>query len=164
VALVEAEKAAAKAAAMVAVARVLAARVVAARVMGSREAEGCILEYPGSSSARAGAAAAAGVDAAAGMVAGMAAAVREGEGDVEAEDLLGRSLHEPLDHPHHVFGGDKRHLDVELRELRLTVGTQVLIAEAAGDLVVALEATHHEQLLEQLRALRQRVPVALAEA
>jgi hypothetical protein len=38
------------------------------------------------------------------------------------------------------------------------VGAEVLVAVAAGDLVVALHAGHHEQLLEQLRRLRQRVP------
>ena len=54
----------------------------------------------------------------------------------------------------------KRHLDVELGELGLAVGAQVLVAEAAGDLVVALVAAHHQQLLEQLRRLRQRVPRA----
>ena len=32
------------------------------------------------------------------------------------------------------------HLDVHLREFRLTVGAQVLVAEAAGNLVVALDA------------------------
>ena len=37
----------------------------------------------------------------------------------------------------------------------------VLVAEAAGDLVVALEAGDHQQLLEQLRRLRQRVEGAL---
>ena len=35
---------------------------------------------------------------------------------------------------------DERHLDVELGELGLAVGAQVLVAEAARDLVVALEA------------------------
>ena len=87
--MVEGEKAAAMAGAMVAAARVLAARVVAARGVGSREAEGCILEYQGSSSVRAGAAAAAGVDAAAGMAAGMAAAVREGEGGIRLRGWAG---------------------------------------------------------------------------
>ena len=53
---------------------------------------------------------------------------------------------------------NERHLDVELRELGLTVCAEVLVAVAAGDLVVALHAAHHEQLLEQLRRLRQRVP------
>ena len=57
----------------------------------------------------------------------------------------------------HVVLVDERHLDVELRELRLPVGALVLVAEAAGDLVVALEPADHQQLLEQLRRLRQRV-------
>ena len=52
---------------------------------------------------------------------------------------------------------DEAHLDVELHELVLTVGAQVLVAEAAGDLVVAVDARHHQQLLEQLGRLRQRV-------
>ena len=37
---------------------------------------------------------------------------------------------------------------------------QVLVAEAARDLEVALEPGHHQQLLELLRALRQRVEAA----
>ena len=52
------------------------------------------------------------------------------------------------------------HLDVELGELGLPVGAEVLVAVAARDLVVALHAADHEQLLEQLRALRQGVPAA----
>ena len=52
---------------------------------------------------------------------------------------------------------DEAHLEVELGELGLAVGAQILVAEAAGDLVVALVAAHHQQLLEQLRRLRQRV-------
>ena len=43
------------------------------------------------------------------------------------------------------------HLDVQLGEFRLAVGAQVFIAETAGHLVIALDATHHQQLLEQLR-------------
>ena len=60
----------------------------------------------------------------------------------------------------HLVFVNKRHLDVELRELRLTVGAQVLVAEAAGNLEVTLVAGHHQQLLEELGRLRQRVPVA----
>jgi hypothetical protein len=59
---------------------------------------------------------------------------------------------------------DEAHLDVELGELRLAVGAEVLVAVAAGDLVVALHAGHHEQLLEQLRRLRQGVPGARLQA
>ncbi len=59
---------------------------------------------------------------------------------------------------------DERHLDVELGELRLAVGAEVLVAVAAGDLVVPLHARHHQQLLEQLRGLRQRIPGAGLQA
>jgi hypothetical protein len=40
------------------------------------------------------------------------------------------------------------------------VGAEVLVAVAARDLVVALHAGDHQQLLEQLGALRQGVPAA----
>ena len=46
----------------------------------------------------------------------------------------------------------KRHLDVDLRELRLAVGAQIFIAEAADDLKIAVEAAHHQDLLEQSAA------------
>ena len=58
------------------------------------------------------------------------------------------------------FWSTKRHLDIDLGELGLTVGTQVLAAEALGNLVVALDATDHEQLLQELRGLRQGVEAA----
>ena len=59
---------------------------------------------------------------------------------------------------------DEGHLDVELGEVGLAIGAQVLVAEAARDLVIALEAGDHQQLLEQLRRLRQRVEGALLGA
>ena len=58
---------------------------------------------------------------------------------------------------HHIVGVDEAHLHIELGELRLTVGAKILIAITAGDLVVPLHPGHHQQLLEQLRTLRQRV-------
>ena len=61
-------------------------------------------------------------------------------------------------------GLDEGGLDVELGELGLAVGPQVLVAEAADDLVVALQAAHHQELLEELRALGQRVPGAALQA
>ena len=61
----------------------------------------------------------------------------------------------------HVLAVDEGHLDVELGELGLAVGPRRLVAEAARHLVVALEAGDHQQLLEQLRRLRQRVEGAL---
>ena len=59
---------------------------------------------------------------------------------------------------------DERRLDVDLGELRLPVGAQVLVAEAARDLEVAVEARHHQQLLVDLRRLRQRVELARVHA
>ena len=58
----------------------------------------------------------------------------------------------------------KRHLQVELRELRLAVGAQVFVAEAAGDLHVAVVAGDHQNLLVELRRLRQRVERAVVHA
>ena len=52
---------------------------------------------------------------------------------------------------------DESHLDVELSELGLAIGAEILVAVATCDLVVALDAADHEELLEQLRALRQCV-------
>ena len=63
-----------------------------------------------------------------------------------------------------VVGVDEAHLHVQLGELRLAVGAEILVAVAAGDLVVALHACDHQQLLEQLRALRQRVERARLQA
>ena len=68
-----------------------------------------------------------------------------------------------LDEGHHVFLRDEAHLDVELRELRAAVGARVLVAHAVRDLEVAVEARDHQQLLELLRRLRQRVDVARLE-
>ena len=50
---------------------------------------------------------------------------------------------------------EKRGLDVELRELGLPIGAQILVAETAHDLIVAVEARNHQQLLVDLRRLRQ---------
>ena len=68
-----------------------------------------------------------------------------------------------------ISAGDLRHaqergFDVDLGELGLAVGAQVLVAEALGDLVVAVEAGDHQQLLEQLRGLRQRVELPRVHA
>ena len=52
---------------------------------------------------------------------------------------------------------DEGRLDVELGELELAVGPEVLVPQAPGDLVVPVHAGHHEELLGQLRALGQDV-------
>ena len=52
-----------------------------------------------------------------------------------------------LEHTHDIILRDEAHLDIHLRELGLAVRAQVLVAKAPGDLVVALDATHHEELV-----------------
>ena len=75
-----------------------------------------------------------------------------------------RCRHHALGDAHHVLLLDEGHLQVELRELELAVGAQRLVPEAARDLVVALEAGDHQELLEQLGRLRQRIEAAVLQA
>ena len=69
-----------------------------------------------------------------------------------------------FDQPHHVIAIHKRHFQVKLRKLWLAIRAQVFVTEAAGNLKVAFEARHHEQLLQLLRRLRQRVELAWMNA
>ncbi len=73
-------------------------------------------------------------------------------------------LHERLDRRKHQILGRERHLEVDLRELRLAVGPEILVAEALDDLEVAIEPRDHEDLLEDLRRLRQRVELTRMHA
>ena len=57
----------------------------------------------------------------------------------------------------HVILGDETGLGVELHELELAVGPEVLVTQAAGDLVVAVHPANHAELFEDLRALGQGV-------
>ena len=70
---------------------------------------------------------------------------------------LGRVEDGCRDEAEHVGLVDEGGLHVQLGELELPVGPEVLVAQAPGDLVVAVEAAHHEELLGQLRALGQDV-------
>ena len=60
----------------------------------------------------------------------------------------------------HIVDIDKRELHIRLCELGLSVGAQILIAEALRDLEVAVETGAHQQLLEQLGGLGQRIEIA----
>ena len=48
-------------------------------------------------------------------------------------------------------------LDINLRELRLAVGAQILVAETTGDLEVLVDTADHQHLLILLGCLRKRV-------
>ena len=82
---------------------------------------------------------------------------RERVGQLDAQRVTEHVAHHGLGQVLHVLLLDEGHLQVDLGELGLAVGAQILVAEAAGDLVVAVQPTHHQQLLEDLRALRQGI-------
>ncbi len=50
---------------------------------------------------------------------------------------------------------DETHFQIELREFGLSIRAQVLVAETTHDLVIAVQPRHHQELLENLRRLRQ---------
>ena len=79
---------------------------------------------------------------------------RIGQGD--AEHLLEYRPEHAFENGTDLRFAQERGLAVDLGEFGLAVGAQVLVAEALGDLVVAVVARDHEELLEQLRRLRQR--------
>ncbi|OPZ82145.1 MAG: hypothetical protein BWY76_02806 [bacterium ADurb.Bin429] len=64
----------------------------------------------------------------------------------------------------HIVALHEGHLQVNLRVFELAVAPQVLITQAARELIVPLDAGDHQRLFEQLRALRQRVELAGAQA
>ncbi len=72
-------------------------------------------------------------------------------GEIDADAVLEEVTRQLLHGLHDLVLRQERGLDVELREFRLTIGAQVFIAETFHDLVVAVEARDHEQLLEDLR-------------
>ena len=80
-------------------------------------------------------------------------------------EFLEHAAQHRLDRVEHVLLGDEAHLDIELVELAgRAVGARILVAEAGRDLEIAVEARHHDELLELLRRLRQRVELAGMDA
>ena len=75
-----------------------------------------------------------------------------------------RAHHHRFDDVKNIFLARERHFDVELREFGLAVGAQIFVAKTFDDLEVAVEAADHQDLLEDLRRLRQRVELAVMHA
>ncbi len=72
--------------------------------------------------------------------------------------------HHALASRHHVVDTRAGHLDIDLAELGLPVGAQVFVAKASRDLIVAVEAAHHQELFQKLRRLGQRVEASRVDA
>src|SRR5262249_7517542 len=82
-----------------------------------------------------------------------------------ARELLEYPAHHWLDRLEYVLLGDEAHFQVELIKFTgRAIGARVLVAEARRDLKVAVEPRDHDQLLELLRRLRQRVKFARMKA
>ena len=64
-------------------------------------------------------------------------------------------------HGHDVFALNKAHFQVNLTEFCLPISAWVFVTQALADLDVAVETSHHQDLLEELWTLRQGVPHAL---
>ena len=80
---------------------------------------------------------------------------------INIQHLLEHIARQTLGQVHDVVFIDERHLQIHLSEFRLTIRPQVFIAETLRNLVVLIDAGHHQQLLEQLRRLRQGKELAL---
>ncbi len=89
--------------------------------------------------------------------------VREGTLGFDSGDGAG-AHHHVFDDFENVLLARERHFEVELGEFGLAVGAQILVAEAFHDLEIAVEAANHQDLLEDLRRLRQRVELAVMHA
>ncbi len=74
------------------------------------------------------------------------------------------ALHHALDRVENILLARKRHLQVELREFELAVGAKILVAETPANLKVAVHVGNHQDLLEDLRRLRQRVELPVMNA
>ena len=83
---------------------------------------------------------------------------------VDTDRVAEDSFDHPLEEFTYLFFRHERRFNIYLRKFGLTVCTQVFVAETLGDLVVTVKASHHQQLLEQLRRLGQCKKLAVMHA
>ncbi len=69
-----------------------------------------------------------------------------------------------LDDRLHILRPHERSLEIDLREFRLPVRAEVLVAKTAGELEVPIVAGDHQELLVDLGRLGQRVEFATMHA
>ena len=88
----------------------------------------------------------------------------QGQGNVHAQSVLKDPLDIAFADFQHVFHLHEGHFQVDLGEFRLTVGPEILVPEASGNLHIAVKAGYHGQLLVELGGLGQGVEAALVDA
>src|SRR4029077_2976903 len=80
-------------------------------------------------------------------------------------EFLEHATDHPLPPVKHLVLGGEAHLQIELIKFAgRAVGARVFVAKARRDLKIPVEAGYHDQLLELLRRLRQRVEFAGMQA
>ena len=84
--------------------------------------------------------------------------------DFPVKSLVKNLTHHAFHHGQDGLLVDEGHLDVQLGKLRLAVSAQILIPEAAHNLEILLHAGQHENLLVNLRRLRQGIELARIQA
>src|SRR5438093_1562896 len=89
---------------------------------------------------------------------------REGKLELDSQALAPQRFEQALDGAEDVLLSDEAHLQVDLGVLGLAVGAQILVAQAARDLEVAVASRDHEGLLVELRRLRQGVELPRVDA
>ena len=82
---------------------------------------------------------------------------RQRQLNVHIQHFLKHALEKAFVDSNHIILIDKGHFQVNLGKFRLTVCTQVLVTEAAGDLHIAVHTGQHQQLLVLLRGLGQGI-------
>ena len=76
-------------------------------------------------------------------------------------ELFEHALKHRLDRVEHVLLGDERHLHIQLVKVgRRPIRARIFIPETRRNLEILVEPRHHQQLLELLRGLRQRIELA----
>ncbi len=79
-------------------------------------------------------------------------------------DLLEDGDDHALHQAHDLLAIDERHFQVDLGKLGLPIVAEVFVAEAPGNLIIAIHAADHQDLLEELGRLRQRKELSGVDA
>ena len=82
---------------------------------------------------------------------------RNGSYKVDSENFLEYALHKALAHCKYVLHLDKGHFKVYLSKFGLSVGSEILVAEASCYLHISVKAGNHRKLLVKLWRLRQGI-------
>ena len=85
----------------------------------------------------------------------------QGRRDINIQYLLVQTLNKALQHLKDVLNVNEAHLKVDLSEFGLSVGTEILVTEAACKLDISVHTRDHKKLLVDLGGLGKRIELAV---